>query len=96
MQLDLMPAGAGAFCHPFGNFSRLPLCCSVNNQDVQDLPPGDKALALFRLRKAMQQLYESTSLVYLPAQSARFSPLGLAVNEQLVFDVSQSSLWERS
>jgi hypothetical protein len=38
-QLGLVPALANARCRPLGNFSRLPFGRSINNQDVQDVPP---------------------------------------------------------
>jgi len=36
-QLDLMPALANVGCCPFGNFPRLPLGRSVNNQDIHEI-----------------------------------------------------------
>src|SRR3990170_909393 len=44
----LVPALANVRCRPFGNFSRLPFGRSINNQDVQDIPPDDKAVASIR------------------------------------------------
>ena len=44
-EFGLVPAFANARCGPFGNFSRLSFCRSINNQDVQSIPPDDKAVA---------------------------------------------------
>jgi hypothetical protein len=42
MQRYLMPLSASMFCRPFGDFSRLAFGRSINNQDVQDIPPFRK------------------------------------------------------
>jgi hypothetical protein len=48
MLFGLVPALANVRCRPFGNFSRLPFGRSISNQDVQDIPPDDKAVASIR------------------------------------------------